>query len=479
LTYQRIRGRLSSLPLCLFWTALLVAQQDPAYKAQQAKSMLGQGRFAEAAVLYGELVKEIPGNPGLLLNLGMAQHMAGQHAAAVSTFQAALKIDPNILPANLFLGGSLLKLGRAGQAVAPLRKVVAIQPEFKDARQMLADALLSTGRPQEAIEHYRKWTDLEPSNPKAWMGLGRSYEGAAQRTFDLMEKIEPESAWGLMLVGDVRERQQQYSSAYYLYREALKKKPDLPGAHTAIARIYKATGHADWAASEAALETKAGGGKPKPGTLEAYYRQWKSFTDLAGRAYAKLGELPPSVEIHTFLAESFRAQGQHMDEVRHWREALKLAGRNRDLEIELAVGLHNTRDEAAAQKILEPLVKADPQSARLNFMLGDTLLNQQQPDKAIPFLKKAVAADPKLLAAQAALGRALLQANQGAAAIPHLQAALGVDKDGSLHFQLASAFRGAGQAEQARSAMVKYQEIRKKLEADKRAAEEEVKITPP
>jgi len=143
------------------------------------------------------------------------------------------------------------------------------------------------------------------------------------------------------------------------------------------------------------------------------------------------------------------------------------------------VGLHNTRDEAAAQKVLEPLVKAEPQSARMNFMLGDTLLNQQQPDKAIPYLKKAVAVDPKMAAAQASLGRALLQANQGSAAIPHLQAALPVDKDGSLHFQLASAYRGSGQADQAREAMVKYQEIRKKLEADKRAAEEEVRITPP
>ncbi|MBM3810655.1 MAG: tetratricopeptide repeat protein [Acidimicrobiia bacterium] len=469
-------GRLSGLPLC-FYAALLLAQEDPAVKAQRAKALLGQGRFAEAALVYGQLVKQVPGNPGLLLNLGMAQHMAGQHAAAVSNLDAALKIDPNILPANLFLGGSLMKLGQPARAVAPLRRVVGVQPELKDARQLLADALLGSGRPREAIEHYRKWTELEPSSPQAWMGLGSSNEGAAQAAFDQMEKLEPESAWGLLLVGEVRERQRQHSSAYYLYREALKKNPNLPGAHAAIARIYKETGRPEWAAQE--LKKQRPAPVSKPGALEAHYRQWKTYTEQARRAYAKLGELPPSVEIFRFLAESHRTQGQHREEAAQWRQALKLAPGDTSLQVELAVALHFARDDAAAQKILEPLVKAQPDSARLNFMLGDTLLSQQQPEKAIPYLQKAVKGDPKLVAARSSLGRALLQAGQGEAAIIHLKAALGVDKDGSLHFQLARAYQQAGQSQEARAMTARYQEIRSKLEADKRAAEEEVRITPP
>src|SRR5882724_9191913 len=46
-------------------------------KAQQAKSMMSAGRYEEAIPIYQQLVKAVPGNPGLVLNLALAQHMAG------------------------------------------------------------------------------------------------------------------------------------------------------------------------------------------------------------------------------------------------------------------------------------------------------------------------------------------------------------------------------------------------------------------
>ena len=71
--------------------------------------------FDLAAKIYAELVEAIPNNPGLLLNLGMARHMGGHDRDAIAPLQAALKIDPNIFPANLFLGASLLRSGGPGE----------------------------------------------------------------------------------------------------------------------------------------------------------------------------------------------------------------------------------------------------------------------------------------------------------------------------------------------------------------------------
>ena len=86
----------------------LCAQSNAlAEKAARAKSLLETNKFSEAAVLYAELAKAIPGNPGLLLNQGMALHMAGEDAKAIPPLESALKLNPNIPPAMLFLGASI------------------------------------------------------------------------------------------------------------------------------------------------------------------------------------------------------------------------------------------------------------------------------------------------------------------------------------------------------------------------------------
>ena len=54
-------------------------RRDPelAAQAQQAKQAMSAGNFELAAKIYADLVKAVPNNPGLLLNLGMARTHGG------------------------------------------------------------------------------------------------------------------------------------------------------------------------------------------------------------------------------------------------------------------------------------------------------------------------------------------------------------------------------------------------------------------
>lgn len=112
-------------------------------------------------------------------------------------------------------------------------------------------------------------------------------------------------------------------------------------------------------------------------------------------------------------------------------------------------------------------------AAELHFILGDSLLNQQQPEQAVEPLRKSVSLRPDYPAAQAVLGRALMQLGQSKEAIPHLVAALPVDTDGSLHFQLSRAYQETGQNEKAAEARKVYQTMQKS------SAEAEMEITGP
>ena len=113
------------------------------------------------------------------------------------------------------------------------------------------------------------------------------------------------------------------------------------------------------------------------------------------------------------------------------------------------------------------------------LLQGKKALDEGRTDEAVPLLERAVGRDPKLLPAQAALGRAYLEAGEMAKAIAPLKAALETDADGSLHFQLARAYRATGQADLASQALAQFQEMRKSAEAEAQSLREEFQILPP
>jgi predicted Zn-dependent protease len=493
------------VPLAFFLFLLPLAGEqgdELALKSQRAKEMMAAGRFEEAIPIYKLLLQAVPGNPGLLFDLALAQHMAGHDREAIPNLEAVVKAQPNLAPALTALGAARLATNQPQPAIAPLEKAVAITPKDPNARGLLADALMAVNRSSEAAAQYRTLTEASPDDPRAWYGLGMSYQGIATGAFDRLQKADPTSPYVSALVAETRVQRRQYSSAFFFYNEALKQLPRLHGVHAALAEVYRKTGHPDWAAAEDAKERtlpapdcKAhqsecqfiGGhdleaatpGKAEKLTPETLYWQAKAANELAMQAFFRLGQLPPSVEAHQLRAEIARGQNQHLESVKEWRAALELSPGNPRLEHELAVSLFMAQDYRAALDQATALLKSDPRSPELNFVAGDSLVRLEQPEKAIPYLRAALAADPKLLAADASLGLALSRLGKNAEAVPHLEKSLDLDDDGSLHYQLARAYQAAGDREKARTAMAQYQEILKKTQQDKEEAAREAQIGPP
>src|SRR5216117_649948 len=307
---------------------------------------MAEGNFAQAIPLYRELNQAVPNNPGLLLNLGMAMHMAGKEREAISELEAAVKLDPALAPAWLFLGTARLQLGETAAGVEALNIFLHLQPDHREARQMLAGALLSLGRIEEATWQYQKLTEFDPDSPQAWYGLGRSYEALSGRAFDKLQEVAPQSSYSLALLAETRLRDQQFSSAFYLYRRALEEKPTLRGLHRALAEIYRQTEHPGWAAVEEEKESQL----PSPdcakqtlecdyiagryselvtaakgvSTSESFYWRSRVYNELALQAFAQLGELPPSVELHQLKANIFNNQKKYSEAAGEWHDALKL-----------------------------------------------------------------------------------------------------------------------------------------------------------
>ena len=349
---------------CFSAAVLLAAQtRDPASEARRAQELLAAGKADEAVGVYRDLVRASPRNAVLLLNLCIAEYKAKQYAETVLHAAAALQLQPDLLPARLFLGAGQLELGEFAKAEEPLAKVVAEDPRERNARLMLGEALLGMGKPGEAVGHLQAAAGMLPDNPRAWYGLGRAYE-------------------------------------------ALER-------------------------SEAATE-----------------------------AWNRLAGLPASVESHMHAAEVHDREQRWREAAVEWRAAIE----HRGARVSLAWSLFRARDYDEAIAVLKPLAPAaNASSAGVQFLLGASLLNLQQPAEAIPYLRAAIARDAKLLPARAALGQALLQTGQAAEAIPFLKDGAAVDTDGTIHFQLFRAYQLTHREAEAREALAAYRSVTGKI----------------
>ena len=176
----RLTRQSGALPLIgagLLFAATVWAQAGPASEQlRRARELALQGKPEQAITIYQELIQTFPNSPDLLMDLSIAQFKARHYRDSIEQAKAALKLQPELPSANLFLGACYVELGEFGAAIPPLKKVLEAQPNERNALLMLAEALSGARQYEEAAEHFQKLSELVPDNPKVWYGLGQCYD---------------------------------------------------------------------------------------------------------------------------------------------------------------------------------------------------------------------------------------------------------------------------------------------------------------
>jgi tetratricopeptide (TPR) repeat protein len=460
-------------------------------RSQRARQALLDGHAAEAVKLYRNLVKDLPNDVRMRLNLALALESAGDTSQESDQLRLIVKQSPSLAPAWLMLGLAERKLGHQMEAIKALRKAMTLDPGNDTALLELGDAYLASGRPAEALEQFRKLAASKPQSAKPWQGMGMSYAALASAEATKLAAYAPGSARTLVLAAYEQFDRERYAQAFALFHEAGEKEPQLREAHEGIAAVYEHTGHPDWAALERA---KVPGTDCKGLSVECLFRQGKfeaaiqvkaqapedrfwvtcAYRQLAQQAFAHLSELPESAELHELLAGRNQQQGRRTEAIAEWRRARALAPHDRRIAARLAESLWLARSYEEALDLMKPLAAASPGDAQLQYILGDTLFRLQQPEAAIPRLEAAVRLQPALLAAHAALGSAYLQMGEPQKAIPHLEKGLATDESAIL-FQLGQAYRATGQTTLADHAFARQRELLRTQPSEPARLE----ITPP
>jgi protein O-GlcNAc transferase len=355
-------------------------QQQPQHA--EANRLLGLALFARGQVADAREVLEraanlAPPNAALLNDLGNARRAAGDRAAAIEAFSAAIKTEPGFAFAHFNLADTLLEAGDMQRASAAYDDIIArrfpgIDGDFHVNRGLCR---LQLGDAAGAMEAFRAALALEP---------GHSHAAAALS--DTMQKLGAHRDAVIFLTGFLDKQRASLETLISLGSGFLGLR-DFPRALGLFERLATA----------------------KPPAPKA----------LIGKGLALSGENRHEEAIHTFDAalaldardpEALIGKGVALKALRRvpeaietYRRAIEVAPRNPNAHLNLgnALALLNRHGEALV--CYEHVLALDPHSAEALNYEGNSLNALNRQTEAVARFEKAVALDPGVTEALSSL----------------------------------------------------------------------------
>lgn len=178
----------------------------------------------------------------------------GNIERAVSSFQSALRKDPNYAQAYSGLAGAYRwKAIQTGDkqwselAIQDAERAAHIEPQLTATHAKLGEIYGVFGREHEAIQEFQRAMQLSPGNGEVYRDLARVLENLGRYTEaeamyqDSIEK-RPRDWYGHLLLALFFQRQNRYSEAETQFRQAIELTPDNPIACRTLAALYRIEG---------------------------------------------------------------------------------------------------------------------------------------------------------------------------------------------------------------------------------------------
>jgi tetratricopeptide (TPR) repeat protein len=160
-----------------------------------------QHQFTAAIECYQQVLQLKPNLASVYNNLGYIQQQQGDLTYAIASYQKALELQPNCTEAEINLGNALYRQGKLASekyahyaslnhqlgmklqqtgdldaAITCYQQAIALQPDLAAYHYNLGVALQRQNKCPEAIAAYEQVLKLEPSNGEVYFNLGKIYQ---------------------------------------------------------------------------------------------------------------------------------------------------------------------------------------------------------------------------------------------------------------------------------------------------------------
>lgn len=155
----------------LFLQVFALSAQSSREQVNSITAALRTGKFAESLQLLEPALRQSPSNPQLWTLQGLAYAGEGHKKDALRSFQKALKISPDYLPAVEGAAQTAYDIG-SPEATRLLQRVLKLVPNDPTAHAMLASLAYKNHNCAEAVSHFEQSGSLLKSEPVALRQYG-------------------------------------------------------------------------------------------------------------------------------------------------------------------------------------------------------------------------------------------------------------------------------------------------------------------
>jgi len=281
------------------------------------------GRADAALTCFQKAAAIAPQLPQAHYNLGVAFGQAGRNDDALKSFQKAASLAPGFAEAHANLGTALLEAGRLEEAVAALQKAAKLAPGMAPVHNSLGAALKQQGRLDEAAYAYRAALAIAPAYPEALCNLAAVLcdVGVLDEATALCRnaiKLAPSLAKAHNIMGVILKDQDRLPEAAECFRTAIALAPRESEPYVNLGNVLTAQGQHDQPVllcrQAAALAPESVEAQNNLGT--ALYAAGR-LDDAIGCFRRAVTLRPDRAEGHFHLGMALLAKG---DMARGWRE---------------------------------------------------------------------------------------------------------------------------------------------------------------
>jgi len=217
---------------------------------EQADRALTAGRFDEAERFGREALAADPGNPSILLILGIAYVNTGRAEQALPVLQEIPDTEVASGPASLWLARVYRKLGNLGGALEAARSAVRKMPNHGHANHQLGVTYLDMRDFENAARSLEKAAAISPNAPGVQYARGLALQGlgqnsAAIQSFKRASVLAPKASEILESLFEALMDESDSAEALACARTLLSWQPDAPRAQLRMARALLANNKPD------------------------------------------------------------------------------------------------------------------------------------------------------------------------------------------------------------------------------------------
>jgi len=141
-------------------------QESAVVYYKTGNTFLKKGNLLKAISSYKAAIRLDPLYAKAHSNLGVALKNAGLFKEAITYFERALVLKPNQAVVYNNLGNVYTKMNRHEDAIRLYRRAIVLKPDYKEAYHNLGSVLYFTGKTGEALDMLVKYEDIRKNKWK-------------------------------------------------------------------------------------------------------------------------------------------------------------------------------------------------------------------------------------------------------------------------------------------------------------------------